>query len=223
VAPAQADHADQINQAPSPIASLDWPALEAEVSQCQRCELCRGRNRTVFGVGNRRARLMLIGEAPGEDEDRVGEPFVGRAGQVLTRMLAAIDLQREDIYIGNVIKCRPPGNRDPLPAEISACLAFIERQIALIEPEFLLCLGRIAAQSLLRTTESVSRLRGRWHSFGPRQIPLLATYHPSYYLRAPAEKARGWADLQRLAQRLRAPTQAIIADPWHQDNPGSIQ
>lgn len=146
---------------------------------------------------------MLVGEAPGKDEDQQGEPFVGRAGQLLNRMLAAIDLPREQVYIGNIIKCRPPGNRDPLPEEIAACRAFIERQIALIAPQIILCLGRISTQSLLQTGEAVGRLRGRWHSFGPNQIPLLVTYHPSYYLRAPAEKARGWDDLQRVARRLR--------------------
>ncbi|WPL14527.1 MULTISPECIES: uracil-DNA glycosylase [Thiorhodovibrio] len=182
---------------------MDWPQLEAEVSQCRDCGLCETRNRTVFGVGNRETRLMLVGEAPGKDEDQQGEPFVGRAGQLLNRMLAAIDLPREQVYIGNIIKCRPPGNRDPLPEEIAACRAFIERQIALIAPQIILCLGRISTQSLLQTGEAVGRLRGRWHSFGPNQIPLLVTYHPSYYLRAPAEKARGWDDLQRVARRLR--------------------
>lgn len=182
---------------------MDWPALEAEVRQCQACGLCQTRRNTVFGVGNRQTRLMLIGEAPGQDEDQQGEPFVGRAGQLLNRMLDAIDLPREQVYIGNIIKCRPPNNRDPLPEEIAACRGFIERQIELIGPRVLLSLGRVSAQALLQTGESVGRLRGRWHSFGPRQIPLLVTYHPSYYLRAPAEKARGWQDLQRLARRLR--------------------
>lgn len=189
-------------QAPA-IATMDWPALEAEVRQCQACGLCQTRRNTVFGVGNRQTRLMLIGEAPGQDEDQQGEPFVGRAGQLLNRMLDAIDLPREQVYIGNIIKCRPPNNRDPLPEEIAACRGFIERQIELIGPRVLLSLGRVSAQALLQTGESVGRLRGRWHSFGPRQIPLLVTYHPSYYLRAPAEKARGWQDLQRLARRLR--------------------
>lgn len=189
----------------SPVAAMDWDALAAEVAECRRCGLCKGRHRTVFGVGNRQARLMLVGEAPGADEDRQGEPFVGRAGQLLTRMLAAIDLPRELAYIGNIIKCRPPRNRDPAPEEIAACRAFIERQIELIQPEMLLCLGRVSAQALLDSTESVGRLRGRWHSFGAQRIPLLVTYHPSYYLRAPAEKARGWDDLQRVAQRLGEP------------------
>ncbi|WPL15434.1 uracil-DNA glycosylase, family 4 [Thiorhodovibrio winogradskyi] len=185
------------------IAAMDWPELENEVSQCRRCGLCARRNRTVFGTGNRHASLMLVGEAPGADEDRQGEPFVGRAGQLLTRMLAAIDLPREQVYIGNIIKCRPPGNRDPLPEEIATCRAFIERQISLVAPQLLLCLGRISAQALLQTGDALWELRGRWHSFGPNQIPLLVTYHPSYYLRSPAEKARGWADLQQVARRLR--------------------
>lgn len=199
-----------VTQAPRPtsdppdLARLDWSGLHEQVRNCQRCGLCETRQRTVFGAGDRRARLMLIGEAPGADEDRQGEPFVGRAGQLLTRMLAAIDLAREQVYIGNIIKCRPPRNRDPKPEEITACRAFIERQILLIEPALLLCLGRISAQALLHTTESVGRLRGRWHRFGADAIPLRVTYHPSYYLRAPAEKARGWEDLQQVAQQLQA-------------------
>ncbi|EIC21922.1 uracil-DNA glycosylase [Thiorhodovibrio frisius] len=197
--PAQAPNAADAQA----IAAMDWPTLETEVSQCRRCGLCERRSQTVFGVGNRQARLMLIGEAPGEDEDRQGEPFVGRAGQLLTRMLAAIDLPREQVYIGNIIKCRPPGNRDPLPEETAICRAFIERQIALVAPQLLLCLGRISAQALLQTGDALWRLRGRWHSFGPERIPLLVTYHPSYYLRTPAEKARGWEDLQQVARRLR--------------------
>jgi DNA polymerase len=187
----------------SDLTTLDWSGLQEQVRDCQRCGLCETRQRTVFGVGDPQARLMLIGEAPGADEDRQGEPFVGRAGQLLTRMLAAIDFAREQVYIGNIIKCRPPRNRDPKPEEIAACRAFIERQIALIQPDLLLCLGRISAQALLQTTESVGRLRGRWHSFGANAIPLRVTYHPSYYLRAPAEKARGWEDLQCVVQHLR--------------------
>ncbi|MBK1648168.1 hypothetical protein CKO36_06020 [Rhabdochromatium marinum] len=192
------------NQPPAtPVTDLDWPALESAVANCQACQLCTRRNRTVFGSGDRQASLMLVGEAPGADEDRQGEPFVGNAGQLLTRMLTAIELPREQVYIGNIIKCRPPYNRDPQPEEIAACRAFIERQIELVEPHLLVCLGRIAAQALLQTSASLRDLRGRWHSFGPSQIPVLVTYHPSYYLRSPTEKARGWDDLQQIARRLR--------------------
>ncbi len=182
---------------------MDWGQLEAAVAGCRACVLSEGRTRTVFGVGAPSAELMLIGEAPGQEEDRRGEPFVGRAGQLLDRMLAAIGLERGQVYIANVLKCRPPGNRDPLPRETAACQAYLARQIELVAPRLLLCVGRISAQHLLGCGDSLGRLRGRVHHYGPKQIPLLVTYHPSYYLRNPAAKAQGWQDLQRLMGLLR--------------------
>jgi DNA polymerase len=173
-----------------------WEALRAEVAGCTRCELCRGRTQTVFGVGNRRAGLLVIGEAPGADEDRKGEPFVGRAGQLLNSMLRAVGQPRESVYIANVIKCRPPGNRDPAPAEVASCLPYLQRQIELLGPRVILVVGRIAAQNLLGTTETIGRLRGRVHGLGARGTPLIVTYHPAYLLRSPLEKRRAWSDLK---------------------------
>jgi len=176
--------------------TLDWDALRAAVVRCQACALHQTRTQTVFGVGDQHARLMVIGEAPGADEDRQGEPFVGRAGQLLTAMLAAIGFARDQVYIANIIKCRPPGNRDPHVEETAACQPFLHRQIALIQPRLILSVGRISAHSLLGTEESVGRLRGRTHRFEPGDIPLLVTYHPAYLLRRPQEKAKAWQDLQ---------------------------
>ncbi|MGH8143928.1 MAG: uracil-DNA glycosylase [Steroidobacteraceae bacterium] len=176
-----------------------WEALEAlraEVAGCTRCELCQSRTQTVFGVGTRRAGLLVIGEAPGADEDRQGEPFVGRAGQLLNSMLRAVGQPRESVYIANVLKCRPPGNRDPAPAEVASCLPYLQRQIELLAPRVILVVGRIAAQNLLGTTETVGRLRGRVHGLGARRTPLIVTYHPAYLLRSPLEKRRAWSDLK---------------------------
>jgi DNA polymerase len=182
---------------------MDWEALARAVSECRACALCETRTRTVFGVGSQTAELLIIGEAPGADEDRAGEPFVGRAGQLLTRMLATIGLTREQVYIANVLKCRPPGNRDPRPEEVIQCQGYLLRQIALIGPRLILCVGRIAAQHLLQTDASLGVLRGRWLEFGPRAIPLRVTYHPAYLLRSPDQKAKAWDDLTAVAQRLR--------------------
>ncbi|WP_200374787.1 uracil-DNA glycosylase [Thiocystis violacea] len=200
------------SEAPSPaseaepganaIERMDWEALEAAVAGCRACGLCESRNRTVFGVGDRTAKLMLIGEAPGADEDRAGEPFVGRAGQLLDRMLAAIGLSREQVYIANLLKCRPPGNRDPKPEEALQCQAYLMRQIALIQPRLILSVGRISAQHLLRTDTPVGRLRGRWFADGPDGIPLRVTYHPAYLLRSPEQKAKSWEDLTEIRRRL---------------------
>ena len=170
---------------------------------CRACGLCQTRTQTVFGVGNRQADLMLIGEAPGVDEDRAGEPFVGRAGQLLNLMLAAIGLTREQVYIANILKCHPPGNRDPSPEEALRCEPFLQRQIALVRPKLLLAVGRVAAQRLLRSGTAVGRLRGQWFEFGADQTPLTVTYHPAYLLRSPDQKAVVWQDLQRVARRLR--------------------
>jgi uracil-DNA glycosylase family 4 len=166
------------------------------IRDCQKCPLARTRHHLVFGAGNPEANLMLIGEAPGEDEDLQGKPFVGKAGQLLDKILAAIDFQRQDIYIGNILKCRPPGNRDPLPEEIALCLPHIHRQIEIIQPRTILTLGRIAAQTLLGTTSSLGRLRGRVHTY--RDIPLIATYHPAALLRNPQWKYPVWEDVQKL-------------------------
>jgi uracil-DNA glycosylase family 4 len=176
--------------------------LAAEVAVCERCpHLARARTQTVFGTGSPTARLMFVGEAPGADEDRTGIPFVGRAGQLLTDMITkGMGLTREEVYIANILKSRPPENRDPQPDEIAHCLPYLEQQIAIIRPEFLCLLGRVAAQTLLDTVLSMSRLRGKWHRY--RGIPALATYHPSYLLRNPAAKKDAWDDLQILMQAM---------------------
>jgi uracil-DNA glycosylase len=184
---------------------MDWSELETAVSGCRACGLCETRTRTVFGVGNRCADLLIIGEAPGAEEDRAGEPFVGRAGQLLDRMLAGIGLVRDQVYIANVLKCRPPGNRDPRPEEARQCEGYLMRQIALIDPRFILCVGRIAAQHLLQTDASVGSLRGRWLTLGHDALPLRVTYHPAYLLRSPEQKAKAWDDLLAVAWRLREP------------------
>lgn len=177
------------------IARMDWPELEAAVAGCTRCELHRTRTRPVFGVGDRAAGWMVIGEAPGAEEDRQGEPFVGRAGQLLNAMLRAIGLARQQVFIANILKSRPPGNRDPRPDEVRACLPYLLRQIALVNPGLILCVGRIAAQNLLGTDAPLARLRGRPHRLGGSGRPVVVTYHPAYLLRSPAEKRKAWNDL----------------------------
>jgi DNA polymerase len=173
-----------------------WQALQSEVSGCRRCGLCESRTQTVFGVGNRRADVLVVGEAPGAEEDRQGEPFVGRAGQLLNAMLRAMGRPRESVFIANILKCRPPGNRDPSPAEVASCLPYLHRQIELLSPRLILVVGRIAAQSLLATGTSVGRLRGHLHRYGAAGIALVVTYHPAYLLRSPGDKRRAWADLK---------------------------
>ena len=183
------------------VASLD--ALRGHIGpQCTRCKLCTlGRTQVVFGVGNPTADLMFVGEAPGADEDLRGEPFVGRAGQLLTKIIEAIDLRREDVYIANVIKCRPPGNRNPEPDEVLACEPFLFRQIDLIQPKVIVALGKFAAQSLLRTDMPITRLRGRIHPF--RQAHLVPTFHPAYLLRSPDKKRDTWEDMKLVRSLLR--------------------
>jgi len=176
--------------------TLGWVELRARVAACQRCGLSPTRTQTVFGVGDPNATWLIVGEAPGAEEDRRGEPFVGRAGQLLNAMLRAIGLAREQVYIANVLKCRPPGNRDPKPDEAQTCLPYLHRQIALIKPAILLAVGRIAAQNLLQSDETLGKLRQRAHRFGASDLPLVVTYHPAYLLRAPAEKRKAWEDLQ---------------------------
>jgi uracil-DNA glycosylase len=183
------------------IGSLEWPALRARVSGCTDCRLRAGCKQTVFGVGDERASWMLVGEAPGADEDRLGEPFVGQAGKLLDNMLAALGLARgNDVYIANVLKCRPPGNRDPQPDEVAKCAPFLERQIGLVRPKLILAMGRFAAQTLLQTESAIARLRGSVHQYSG--VPLVVTYHPAYLLRNLPDKAKAWADLRFAARTL---------------------
>ena len=177
-------------------AGLDWPELRARVAACTRCSLSATRTQTVFGVGSLRAEWLIVGEAPGAEEDRQGEPFVGRAGQLLNSMLRAVGLAREQVYIANVLKCRPPGNRDPTASEAAECLPYLEQQIALLQPKIMLAVGRIAAQNLLRTDKTLGSLRQRVHRFGLSSVPLIVTYHPAYLLRTPADKRKSWEDLK---------------------------
>jgi DNA polymerase len=177
-------------------APFDWPELRARVAACTRCTLSATRTQTVFGVGNPHAEWLIVGEAPGAEEDRRGEPFVGRAGQLLNSMLRAVGLAREQVYIANVLKCRPPGNRDPTSREAGECLPYLERQIALLKPKIMLAVGRIAAQNLLRTDKTLGGLRRQVHRFGESQVPLVVTYHPAYLLRTPGDKRKAWEDLQ---------------------------
>jgi DNA polymerase len=177
-------------------AGTDWTVLKARVAACTRCSLAKSRTQTVFGVGDPNAEWLVVGEAPGAEEDRQGEPFVGRAGQLLNAMLRAIGLGREQVYIANVLKCRPPGNRDPAAAETLECLPYLEQQISLLKPRILLAVGRIAAQNLLRTDVTLGRLRQQVHHFGLFRVPLVVTYHPAYLLRTPADKRKAWEDLK---------------------------
>lgn len=182
-------------------AAREWAVLRQEVAACRACGLCETRQQTVFGAGDEQADWMVIGEAPGAEEDRVGEPFVGPAGKLLDSMLAAVGKSRQrGVFIANVLKCRPPGNRDPSPEEIERCAHFLRRQIELLSPKLILVLGKVAAQSLLGTDASIASLRGRMHAWrdgdGARPIPLVVTYHPAYLLRAPVEKSKAWGDLQ---------------------------
>ena len=184
---------------PSGVAAMDWPALREAVAGCEACGLCRGRQNTVFGVGHEQAQWMIIGEAPGEQEDRQGEPFVGKAGQLLDNMLRAVGLTRaeagpeQQVYIANVLKCRPPMNRNPEPQEVAQCEPFLKRQVELVAPKLILAMGRFAVQSILQTGEPIGRLRGRMHAY--QGVPVVVTYHPAYLLRNPADKARSWDDL----------------------------
>ena len=179
--------------------TMDWPTLRAAVAGCTACKLCGGRTNTVFGVGHERAHWMIVGEAPGEQEDRQGEPFVGKSGQLLDNMLRAVGLTRgeaaaaEQVFIANTVKCRPPGNRNPEPEELAQCEPYLIRQIALVQPRIILAMGRFAVQSLLRSDEPIGRLRGRVHQY--QGVPLIVTYHPAYLLRNPEDKAKSWDDL----------------------------
>ncbi|WP_431287946.1 uracil-DNA glycosylase [Roseateles chitinivorans] len=181
------------------IARLDWPGLRDEVASCRACSLCESRKNTVFGVGNERAHWMVVGEAPGEQEDLQGEPFVGAAGKLLDSMLRAVGLSRGEgtperqVYIANTLKCRPPRNRNPDPSELAQCEPYLQRQIELIQPRIILAMGRFAVQQLLRSQEPIGKLRGRVHRY--HGVPLVVTYHPAYLLRNLPDKARAWEDL----------------------------
>jgi len=174
-------------------AGMDWDELRQTVAGCTRCELAGSRTQTVFGVGDPAADWMIIGEAPGAEEDRRGEPFVGRAGQLLDEMLRAVGLARDKVFIANILKCRPPNNRDPKVAEMAACRDYLMQQIQLLQPKIILAVGRIAAQSLLESDDPVGRMRGRVNDFDG--VPLVVTYHPAYLLRSPSQKQKSWDDL----------------------------
>ena len=190
--PTSPGHADKSSL---DVNSLGWTELAKQVSSCTACQLHSGRTQAVFGVGNQQADLMFVGEAPGADEDRQGEPFVGRAGQLLNEMLKAIGLQRQTVYIANILKCRPPNNRDPKPEEAQQCVPYLYRQIELIQPKLIVAVGRIAAQRLLNTDAALSKLRNKVHVLPETQTPFIVTYHPAYLLRSPLEKRKAWQDL----------------------------
>jgi DNA polymerase len=174
--------------------------IQQDLGECQRCELSRTRHCLVYGVGNPDARLVLVGEAPGHEEDQRGEPFVGEAGRLLDRILQAMGTSRDDVYICNVLKCRPPDNRDPLPDEVATCEPFLKRQLAAIRPQVVITLGRFATQSLLHSTDPISRLRGNWQDY--EGIPVMPTYHPAYLLRSPGGKRDVWEDMKQVLHRL---------------------
>jgi len=185
------------------MASPTLESLAAEAAACRACALCETRNRVVFGAGSPTAELMFVGEGPGAEEDKRGLPFVGAAGEKLNQIIAAIGMRRDEVYIANVVKCRPPGNRNPLPAEAEACRRFLEQQIELIRPRVIVALGRVAAQSLLGTGEAVARLRGSWWEV--RGVPMRVTYHPAAILRDPSLRKPTWEDMKTVRDRLRPP------------------
>ncbi|MEM7304607.1 MAG: uracil-DNA glycosylase [Pseudomonadota bacterium] len=195
------DGANEIKISAQSVHGLDLAALEKHVAACQACSLYSTRKQTVFGSGHHKADWLIIGEAPGADEDRQGEPFVGRAGQLLTQMLRAIGLAREEVFITNILKCRPPNNRDPKPEEASACRHYLNRQIEILQPKIILALGRIAAQSLLQTDTPIGKMRGQLYHLDEFQIPTVVTYHPAYLLRSPKEKRKVWEDLKFARQQ----------------------
>jgi len=184
----------------APLGFIPLTEIRTELGDCQRCKLHTGRTNIVFGVGNPDARLMFVGEGPGADEDEKGEPFVGRAGQLLTQIIKAMGLERDDVYIANVVKCRPPGNRNPEPDEIDACSPFLQAQIASIRPTVIVALGKFAAQTLLKTETPISRLRGQFHLRDG--IAVMPTFHPSYLLRNPAAKREVWEDMKMVMKKL---------------------
>jgi DNA polymerase len=194
-------------------------ALRKDIGDCTRCKLHGGRTHLVFGTGDPEAELMFVGEAPGEDEDRLGEPFVGKAGQLLTRIIQAMGLQREKVYIANIIKCRPPRNRNPEPDEIETCSPFLRRQIEIIRPKVICALGNFAAQTLLATGQKISQLRGRFHALpisfsdgAPAETKVMPTFHPAYLLRNPEDKKRVWEDMQLIMRELNLAGRVAEAD-----------
>jgi len=207
--PVQAPPAVDADERSQAIARMDWDALRDSVAQCRACGLCESRKNTVFGVGNTRAHWMIVGEAPGENEDLQGEPFVGQAGKLLDNMLRALGLSRSEgpperqVYIANTLKCRPPRNRNPESSELAQCEPYLDRQIALIQPKVILAMGRFAVQSLLRSGDAIGRLRGRVHQY--QGVPLVVTYHPAYLLRNLPDKARAWEDLCLAREALTSP------------------
>lgn len=192
----------QTDQSLSVSAADDWQQLQQQIAGCQLCGLEKSRSRTVFGSGSANTDLMIIGEAPGADEDKQGQPFVGRAGQLLTLMLQSIGIEREHAFISNILKCRPPNNRDPLPQEVRCCTPYLQRQINFIQPKLMVALGRIAAHFLLDTNEALGRLRGKFHQYGEQKTPLFITYHPAYLLRSPGQKAKSYDDFRQINQFL---------------------
>jgi uracil-DNA glycosylase len=191
------------------VASLPWPQLQATVAECQRCELAGTRTQTVFGAGDPQAALMLVGDAPGFEEDASGAPFAGANGELLARMLAAIGLQREAVYIANIIKCRPPNDRAVMSVDVTACGGYLYRQIELVKPKLIVCVGRVAAHHVLGVESPLNQLRGQAHVFKPLNIPVIVTYHPGYLLRAPREKAKAWQDLKKIQARLAELTPSV--------------
>ena len=204
---AAAAEGDAVSEPAPAVAAPGWQELEASVAACTRCALHRSRTRTVFGVGNRQADWMIVGEAPGQEEDRRGEPFVGRAGQLLDEILRSVGLDRRSAFIANILKCRPPNNRDPSKDEAASCREYLDQQIELVAPRIILAVGRIAAQHLLNSDAPVGRMRGRRHNFGDRDLPVIVTYHPAYLLRSPVQKRKVWQDLV-LARRVLEETAA---------------
>jgi len=195
-------HASHGTGSSSLSATQELEAIDAQVRACRKCDLHRTRTNTVFGVGRPGVSCMFIGEAPGAEEDARGEPFVGRAGKLLDAMLAAIGLARSDVYIANIVKCRPPRNRNPQAGEVSACSGYLRRQIEAVSPRLLVAAGRVAAQSLLQTTKPIGQLRGRTYRYGEDRLPVVVMYHPAYFLRSPLEKRKAWDDLVRLRSML---------------------
>ena len=199
------DVSDEVQQAKpvDDLAVLNWDQLQQRIAACDKCSLCQSRTQTVFGVGNPQADLMIIGEAPGAEEDKQGEPFVGAAGKLLDNMLKAIGLNRQKVFIANILKCRPPSNRNPSNEEAMACEAYLLRQIDLIQPKMILSVGGVSAKNLLKTEEAVGRLRQQKQQMVKRKLPVLVTYHPAYLLRKPSEKAKSWEDLKKLKQMMK--------------------
>lgn len=201
-------HTRKPAQAHTPSADSETLAdIQADLQDCQRCKLAAGRTNLVFGDGSAQARLVFVGEGPGQDEDLQGIPFVGRAGKLLTRIIEAMGLQRSDVYICNIVKCRPPGNRNPEPDEIATCEPFLKRQLAVIKPEYICALGAFAAQTLLQTSTPISHLRGRFHTW--QGIQLIPTFHPAYLLRNPSSKRQVWEDMQQLMRACGLPIKAV--------------